>query len=66
MTTQLKPLSTDVDGADIVIKLVDADGKSYEARLPTMAAMSMVSALTVSLKEAAMGDYPVDTTRRNC
>lgn len=54
---KLKPLSTDADGAEIVIRLEGADGKPYEARLPTMAAMSMMAALRHSVEEA--GEHPI-------
>lgn len=53
---QLKPLSTDVDGPEIVISLEDQAGARFEARLPTMAAMSMMDALRHSVEEA--GEHP--------
>jgi hypothetical protein len=54
---QLKPLSTDSDGLEIIIHLEDGNGQSYEARLPTMAAMSMLGTLRYSIEEA--GTHPI-------
>jgi len=57
MVKQLKPLSTDVDGPEVVISLEDQDGEQYQARMPTMAAMSMMDALRYSVEEA--GEHPI-------
>lgn len=54
----LKPLSTDAEGAEVVIRLQDPEGRNYEARLPSMAAMSMVGALRTSLEEAGKHQVP--------
>lgn len=54
---QLKPISIDANGPEVVIALEGEEGAEYEARLPTMAAMSMMDALRSSLEEA--GTHPV-------
>jgi hypothetical protein len=55
---QLTPLSADRDRHEVVLQLQDAKGQHYEARMPSMACMSMIGALMVALEGAAKHPAP--------
>jgi hypothetical protein len=64
---QLKPLSTDAEGTEIVVRLEDGNGQPFEARISTMAAMSMLGSLRYSIEEAGTlptpGRYSIELHR---